>query len=287
RGPAVARPVHVEAVERQDRGHQLDHRRIVVHDEDAPAHAPASRKRGNMIVTSRPWPGSERSEIFPPFLSSRSFVTPRPIPRPGTPDADADGLRQANVNACSCSSGVIPAPVSLIMTNACCATTLALTRTCPPAGVYLTALSSTLRNARWSATGSAATGISAPSATNSRRTLSPWASRYDSTRVERTRTRSERGPGGAAGAAGGGTGGGGGGARGGMPTSDSMSVISRAKPARCASEGSSPRRAASATRSPYTRRTVSGDFRSCRISLRGSPTAAGLAGALSTASRTG
>src|ERR1019366_2315103 len=175
-------------------GHRLDHRRIVVHDENAPAHAPASRRRGNMIVTSSPWPGSERSEIFPPFFSSRSFVTPRPIPRPGRPDADADGLRQANVNACFCSSGDIPTPVSLIMTNACCATTLALTRTCPPAGVYLPALSSTLRNARWSATGSAATGISAPSATNSKRTLSPWASRYDSTRVESTRTRSEGRP---------------------------------------------------------------------------------------------
>ena len=36
------------------------------------------------------------------------------------------------MNACFCSSGVIPTPVSLITTNACCATTLALTRTCPP-----------------------------------------------------------------------------------------------------------------------------------------------------------
>ena len=66
-----------------------------------------------------------------------------------------------------------------------------------------------------------------------------------------------------------------------------MSVISRARPARCASEGSSPRRAASATRSPYTRRTVSGDFRSWRISLRGSRAGAGLAGALFTAAGRG
>src|SRR5262249_24428328 len=159
----VAHAVHVEAVVSEDGHDGLDHRGVVVHDVDARLrrHGRTSRPIGNMIVTSSPCPGSERSEIFPPFCSRSSFVTPRPIPRPGIPAATAAGLRHDGVNAWRCSSGVIPAPVSLMTTNACCETTLALTRTCPPDGVYFAALSRTLRNARWRATGSAPTGISA------------------------------------------------------------------------------------------------------------------------------
>ena len=104
-------------------------------------------------------------------------MTPRPIQHPGIPDATAAGLRQAGVKACFCSSGVIPPPVSLITTKAGYETTLALTRTCPPDGVYLTALSRTFRNARWRAAGSAPTGISGAWATTSSRIRLPWAAR--------------------------------------------------------------------------------------------------------------
>ena len=216
-----------------------------------------------MIVTSSPWPGSERSEIFPPFFSSRSFVTPRPIPRPGTPDADGGrappGERERVLLLLRRHPGarVADHDERVLRDDARPHAHLPARRRVLDRVVEHVAERALERDGIGGDGNLRALGdeLEAQPARRGRAGTTRRASR------ERARDRSEgraerrARPVTDAGDADAG-------ARGGMPARDSMSVISRARPARCASEGSSPRRAASATRSLYTRRTVSGDFRS-------------------------
>src|SRR5438105_1659912 len=162
-------------------------RGLVIDDDDA---FHDRLENGRRIVTSEPNPASLERLIFPPLASRISLVSARPSPLPRAPDATAPAPRKAKSNARARSSSLIPMPVSLTTTKAWGPAAPARMRTSPPCGVYLMAFSRTLRNARWSATGSARTASSGRSAMNSIRSRPPYDNRYAVASEPRISTRS-------------------------------------------------------------------------------------------------
>jgi hypothetical protein len=109
-----------------------------------PAAGLALRTRGPLRSTARccrPSPPPARVTG-----SGRVRALPPAVPGPHVPRYDMS-------NARSRSSALMPTPVSLTTTCACTGSAQSRRRTMPPAGVYWSALSSTLRNTRCRATG--------------------------------------------------------------------------------------------------------------------------------------
>ena len=169
----VAEAVDVVALARQRAGHGRAHRGVVVDEHHAwTVHVAISDATGSRTRTSDPRSSSLQSEMLPPIASTSSRDRVRPSPRPPARSAWAPRPRYDMSNArCALLGAHAHARVADHHVRVRGVRPRARMRTVPPAGVYWSALSSTLRNTRCRATGSARTSTRARSADISMRDL--------------------------------------------------------------------------------------------------------------------